>query len=141
MVKRRLKMVKRFLHPGVYVVETSIQQQSVIPVATAIPAFIGYTQNDSWNGTSLVNKPKRISSLTEFSQIFGSAPLTTFTNNNNPSGGIDIQMDGSGKFVLSALLKDPFDNLKFRMFYSLQVFFANGGGPCYIVSCGSYENG
>src|SRR5690606_12584399 len=24
------------------------------------------------------------------------------------------------------------------MFYSLQAFFANGGGPCYIVSVGSY---
>ena len=25
------------------------------------------------------------------------------------------------------------------MYYALQMFFANGGGPCYIVSVGSYK--
>ena len=25
------------------------------------------------------------------------------------------------------------------MFYSLQMYFANGGGPCYIVSVGRYD--
>jgi len=27
------------------------------------------------------------------------------------------------------------------MYYSLQLFFINGGGPCYIVSVGDYTNG
>jgi phage tail sheath protein FI len=29
---------------------------------------------------------------------------------------------------------------KFLMYYSLQMYFANGGGPCYIFSVGKYPS-
>ncbi len=29
---------------------------------------------------------------------------------------------------------------KFLMYYSLQMYFANGGGPCYIFSVGQYPS-
>ena len=35
-------------------------------------------------------------------------------------------------------IHDPAPDLKFRLYYCLQMYFANGGGPCYIVSCGTY---
>ena len=48
--------------PGVYIDEVSLLPPSVAAVETAIPAFIGYTVNDTYKGDSLVNKPKRIKS-------------------------------------------------------------------------------
>lgn len=32
------------------------------------------------------------------------------------------------------------DGSAYRMAHALQLYFANGGGPCYIVSVGSYSN-
>ena len=59
-------MATTYKTPGVYVEEISKLPPSVAQVETAIPAFIGYTENDSYNGLSLINKPKRIKSLNEF---------------------------------------------------------------------------
>jgi phage tail sheath protein FI len=131
-------MATTYKSPGVYVEEISKLPPSVAQVETAIPAFIGYTENDSLNGLSLVNKPKRIKSLNDFEQIFGFPKQTDFTNNANPVNGIKIKKDGSGAFVLDGDLKDPYGGLQFRLHYCLQMYFANGGGPCYIISSGKY---
>ena len=50
--------------PGVYIEEIALFPPSVAQVETAIPAFIGYTEKaiDS-GGSSLTNKPTRITSL------------------------------------------------------------------------------
>ncbi len=133
-------MAKKYRTPGIYINEKSLSPPKVIPVETSIPAFIGYTENDTWNGNLLVNKPRRITSLLEYIQIFGSAPQTQFTNGNNPSDGILINRDTSGNFILDGPINDPFDSLQFRMYYCLQMYFNNGGRSCYIVSCGKYEN-
>ncbi|MDP2888814.1 MAG: phage tail sheath C-terminal domain-containing protein [Bacteroidota bacterium] len=131
-------MATTYKSPGVYVEEISKLPPSVAQVETAIPAFIGYTENDSLNGLSLVNKPKRIKSLNDFEQIFGFPKQTDFTNDANPVNGIKIKKDGSGAFVLDGDLKDPYGGLQFRLHYCLQMYFANGGGPCYIISSGKY---
>lgn len=131
-------MATTYKAPGVYVEEISKLPPSVAQVETAIPAFIGYTENDSFNGLSLVNKPKRIKSLNDFEQIFGFPKQTDFTNDANPLNGVKIKKDGSGAFVMDGDLKDPYGSLQFRLYYSLQMYFANGGGPCYIISCGKY---
>ena len=131
-------MATTYKTPGVYVEEISKLPPSVAQVETAIPAFIGYTENDSYNGLPLVNKPKRIKSLNDFEQIFGFAKQTDFTNDANPANGVKIKTDSPGSFVLDGDLNDPYGGLKFRLYYSLQMYFANGGGPCYIISCGKY---
>jgi uncharacterized protein len=48
--------------PGVYIVEKNAFPNSVVEVATAVPAFIGYTETAENGGKSLKNVPKRISS-------------------------------------------------------------------------------
>lgn len=60
--------------PGVYIQELDAFGNAVVPVPTAIPAFIGYTGQTSYNGKSLVNKAVKITSLAEFSAIFGKTP-------------------------------------------------------------------
>lgn len=65
--------------PGVYLVEKDAFPGSVVEVATAIPAFIGYTEKAEYNGKDLTNKPFRITSFAEYLNIFGGAPTVRFT--------------------------------------------------------------
>jgi phage tail sheath protein FI len=57
--------------PGVYIQELDAFGNAVVPVPTAVPAFIGYTAQTSYNGNSLLNKPVKVTSLAEFLMIFG----------------------------------------------------------------------
>src|SRR3978361_374520 len=65
--------------PGVYVVEKNAFPNSVVEVATAVPAFIGYTEFADNKGTSLAKKAWRITSMAEFHAYFGGAPKSTFS--------------------------------------------------------------
>ncbi len=100
--------------PGVYVEEISLLPPSVAQVATAIPAFIGYTKN----GGAAV-EVAQINSLLEYEQRFGKAKTTAFT----------IKLDDTLD-TYSATPASP-------MWYALDLYFRNGGGRCYVVSVGS----
>jgi phage tail sheath protein FI len=52
--------------PGVYIVEKNAFPNSVVEVATAVPAFIGYTQKAADHDKTLGNIPWRITSIVEF---------------------------------------------------------------------------
>jgi len=49
--------------PGVYINEINAFSNSVVPVATAVPAFIGYTPQAMYEGKSYANVPQKISSF------------------------------------------------------------------------------
>ncbi|MDG1940835.1 MAG: phage tail sheath C-terminal domain-containing protein [Flavobacteriaceae bacterium] len=112
--------------PGVYIEEKSSFGSSVVPVKTAIPAFIGYTQKASRGSKDLTNEPTKISSLGQYEELFGGAPETKFT--------IETSEDFITGFQLSFV-----DNTRFLMHNSMRFFYANGGGDCYIVSVGNYD--
>ena len=122
--------------PGVYIEEIALFPPSVAQVETAIPAFIGYTQkaidNDS---TSLTNKPTRITSILEYETYFGKAQdednLEITYNEEQNSAGVTIKESFS-----VAVNGEP---SRHTMYYALQAYFANGGGPCYIVSIGPFK--
>lgn len=65
--------------PGVYIVEKNAFPNSVVEVATAVPAFIGYTEFALNGGASLDHKPWRISSMAEYERYFGGPPQPRFT--------------------------------------------------------------
>src|SRR5690606_17747269 len=111
--------------PGVYINEIPSFPPSVAQVATAIPAFMGYTRNTTLNGDTLVNKPIRITSLVEYESIFG-ARLETFSAVVGTDGTTDS---------ITTLPAAP--TTLYRMYYAMQLYFANGGGPCYVVSIGA----
>ena len=122
-------MATSFKTPGVYIQEISKFPPSVAEVATAIPAFIGYTEfatNDIPG--DLLNIPFRISSLVDYEQYFGADPdyseltLVVDTNNNPYPNNTTVH------------------NSKYTMYTSMRLFFDNGGGACYIVSVGSYTD-
>ncbi len=116
--------------PGVYIEEIPKLPPSIASVETAIPAFIGYTEKAQLKEAGdLINKPRRITSMLDYEQYFG-GPL--------PETSIVVTIDTSqsNKIDVQGKVDSP---SAYLMYYSLQMFFINGGGPCYIVSVGDYS--
>ncbi len=115
--------------PGVYVEELPSSPPSVAEVSTAIPAFLGYTaiQPHPIDGVSV----RRITSMLHFQKTFGGPAV--------PETTVDIKwsMQDKKKEVESLDVKpDPID---FKLYYAIKHYFHNGGGPCYIISVGTYS--
>lgn len=130
--------------PGVYVVEKSAFPNFVIEVATAVPAFIGYTEKADNNGKSLKQTPWRTSSMAEFQNYFGAPPPTTFHVKElaSPAAGAALAPATMKTFRLQdkdyqVTTAQKIDE-QFLLFYSMALFYQNGGGPCYIVSVGDF---
>lgn len=118
-------MGKVYATPGVYIEEKDAFSRSAVPVATAVPAFIGYTERALRGTISLLNTPTKIKSLGQFEELFGGAPKTMFT----------IE-EGDGVPFKVAI---PDSEQHFILYYSMKFFFENGGTDCYIVSVGNYS--
>jgi phage tail sheath protein FI len=112
------KMAAAIKTPGVYIVEKNAFPNSVVEVATAVPAFIGYTETVP---PGELNVPKRLSSLAEYLKYFGGPPKTEFTFTDPKN----MEAKKASQFLL---------------FYSMRLFFNNGGGPCWVVSIGTYDS-
>ena len=129
-------MAQRLMTPGVYIEEVNAFPGSVVEVATAIPAFIGYTEKASRNGKTLLNQPIRITSIAEYLPLFGGAIKPVFTLDepvNDATNKNEIAINGTPKVIAYK------ENNLLYMYHGLQLFFNNGGGTCYIVSVGTYE--
>jgi uncharacterized protein len=107
--------------PGVYVEEISLLPPSVAQVETAIPAFIGYTEKGPV-------EPKKITSMLEYTEHFGGPHHQTF----------QITLDDEAPFLPESVAISGAES-PYLMHSALQMFFANGGGQCYIVSVGDYD--
>ncbi len=107
--------------PGVYIKEIDAFPPSVAQVATAIPAFIGYTQNHP------TTTPTRITSMLEYEQKFGAAP---------PAAIVKVVLDANNQPTADTVFKAS----NYCLYNSLQLFYSNGGGVCYIVSVGTYSD-
>ena len=109
--------------PGVYVNEPDAFPNSIVEVPTDIPAFVGYTQIARQGTADLTGKPTRVTSLQDFEALFGSAPATRF------------------RFTLKGGQPSRAAAHPFFLYDSLRLFWANGGGPCWIVSVGPCATG
>lgn len=110
--------------PGVYIEEISTIPPSVAEGETAIPAFIGFTEK------GLALTPKRITSLKEYEDFFGGA---------DPERDISViieqtQEDGRDVEKVSEVVLKKTSN--YVLYYAMQLYYANGGGPCYVVPAG-----
>ncbi len=129
-------MATRYKIPGVYIEELSKFPPSVAEVETAIPAFIGYTEKAEKNNVSLINVPTRITSLMEYEQYYGHADKETGISVN-----ITDTYDIYGKITRVVTAPKPASKSRYLMYYSLQMYFSNGGDTCYIISVGNYSGG
>lgn len=121
--------MKSYKSPNVYIEEIATLPPSVVAGATAVPAFIGYTEkagNKIGDSYEYDNKPIRITNMIEYENIFGKA---YFSN-----GLFDFELTQDKDYKISLHRSE----LKFLLYYQLQMYFANGGGVCYIVSAGQY---
>lgn len=119
-------MAKMYATPGTYVEGKNAFPTAAVPVATAVPAFVGYTEKAIFQQKDLTHVPTRIQSLQEYVLYFG--------------GGPDPRYDlVRGKGANDAFSLNP--GPRFLLFYCLKLFFDNGGSDCYIVSIGDYNNG
>ncbi|MCW3162458.1 phage tail sheath family protein [Chryseobacterium oryctis] len=106
--------------PGVYINEIDAFPPSVAQVETAIPAFIGYTEK----GPTV---PTRIKSFMEFEQTFGGAPAPKNVT-------VELDENNTPKDTCSV------EESQYKLYNSMKLFYANGGGVCYIVSIGGYKS-
>jgi len=129
--------------PGVYIVEKNAFPNSVVEVATAVPAFVGYTQIHEEKGRSLKGKPRLVTSMSEFHTFFGFGPEVEYTlattkptvaaTDPVPAGPEDpVAKVGATSYYLSR------NSERFHLYYSMLLFYQNGGGRCYVVSVGDY---
>lgn len=112
--------------PGVSVEEITKLPYSIALIDTAIPVFIGYTDQipEGYDINDVNNKKLKISSLLEFEDKFGKAKLESLQLKDTKEKGLTVVTPEA----------------QFLMYYSLQMYFANGGGPCYIISVGTYAS-
>ena len=131
-----------FKAPGVYIEEINFLPSTIAAVPTAVPVFIGHTARATQKGRSVHLRPTRINSFSAFQTLFGKVasdrrtPAPDHAQINARftlvpgAGTADFTFDGRS-WDLKA------DGSSLSYFYSsLRLFYANGGGPCYIVSVG-----
>jgi hypothetical protein len=137
--------------PGVYIPQPNSFPPAIVGVDTAVPAFIGYTEKAAYQGKSLDMIPTRIASMAEYIQQFGHALQEQYYLVAAPAGGdapkpkratdptvVDdfTLVDGGDPFRLFKSGEE-----RFNLFNSVRLFYDNGGGACYIVSCGTFDAG
>ncbi|WP_229254440.1 phage tail sheath C-terminal domain-containing protein [Dyadobacter sp. NIV53] len=104
--------------------EISIFPPSVAQVDTAIPAFIGYTEKAQLlQPGDLLNVAQEVNSFAEFNLYFGFGPPVNYTS---------IEIDAT-----NGVSKINSKNM-YYLYDSMQLFYANGGGKCFIISVGLY---
>jgi phage tail sheath protein FI len=132
--------------PGVYITEQNAFPNSVVQVATAVPAFIGYTPQALYEGKSYTNVATKISSFADFMAIYGypdpappASPAVQYhpqyylVKQNSIPANQDYLLINNACY---AVLPDP--NTIYYLYNSIRLFYQNGGGDAYIVSVGTY---
>lgn len=132
--------------PGVYIDEINAFPNSVAPVATAVPAFIGYTPAAEYEGKSYFNRVQKVTSFAEFQAIYmnpNPVPPADPASQYNPEYYLVEQKEepDKGDYLLLngtyySIVPDP--NTIYYLYNSIRLFYQNGGGDAYIVSVGIY---
>lgn len=107
--------------PGVYVEEISLLPPSVAQVETAIPAFIGYTEKGP-------AEPTKVTSMLEYEELFGGPRHQAF----------EVTLDDNEPYLPQSVAASGGES-PYLMHPVMKMFFANGGGQCYIMSVGDYD--
>jgi phage tail sheath protein FI len=122
--------MKNYHNPGVYSEENSVHHPLVQEVETALPAFVGYTAKATRKvSRDLLLVPTKIHSMREFENLFGfpfENEIEIFIADDPSSGYNNYDIRES--------------SLQYILYFSVKIFFDNGGGSCYILSVDAYRN-
>jgi uncharacterized protein len=150
--------------PGVYAEEISVLPPSVAEVSTAVPAFIGYTREGkkvarittmleyetlfglppSAGFTVVTNSPTNGTGTNGHSKKDGEAQPGSDAESVSSSTEANIPVKETLKVkvippVELVQLTRTANAAQYLMYYSLKLYFNNGGGACYIVSIGKND--
>ena len=110
--------------PYSYLEEQTVQPLSVNAGATALPVFVGYTEQAiDARGTDLTNILTPVGSMLDYRAYFGGAAPAV--------GGVTIDADGN----VAGIAEQPVSSY---LYQSIDLYFRNGGGNCCILSVGDY---
>jgi uncharacterized protein len=119
--------------PQLYLDGHSGFSNSMSPVPTAVPVFIGHTEKADNDGKSLLKKPFKIASMAEYLHYFGKGQMPVFSITKDvPPVQCTNKDFPVGQYSVAWL------NNKYNLYFSMLLFYKNGGGACYIVSIGNY---
>ena len=109
--------------PDTYIVEQTGLRTPELSGSDTVAAFVGYTE------TGPLMKPVLVRSLREYEQVFGQAEATP----------VDVAIDTSTGDTAAYALSTP-PRLVYCGYHSIQLYFANGGAACRVVSAGSHAD-
>ena len=109
--------------PDTYIVEQTGLRTPELSGSDTVAAFVGYTE------TGPLMKPVLVRSLREYEKLFGQAETTPF----------DVVVHTPAGEAASYALASP-PRLVYYMYHSIQLYFANGGAVCRVVSVGSHND-
>lgn len=124
----------QYFSPGVYIEEINTLPLSIPLIPTAIPVFLGRTEVPAAD-TELHRKPTRITSMIDYIDKFGTAPKQKFDVDIN-----EIEDDNGSIISTEIKLNAAVSEATHNMYYAMQMFYANGGGPCYVMSLGPNDS-
>lgn len=141
--------------PGVYITELDAFPPSIVGVATAVPAFIGYTQFAEINGQPVYNKAIQVGSMADFELYFGGPfkavyDIVPVSNPGQDNYDFSVEWAAISPPVPPPVTSPPGDyfyyllqskppHSEFNLYDSMRLFYANGGGNCYVVSVADYD--
>lgn len=129
-------MANNYTTPGVYVEEIPSFPPGIVEIQSAVPVFIGLTAQTTINGQILSFQPVLVENLQQFQTIFGGPPplsiaSSAFASSSGSTIFADSLLTLNGQVTLSTYLPA-------LLFHSMELYFANGGGPCYVSTIGTY---
>ena len=144
-------LAKQRKTPGVYVTEFPSFPPSIVGVATAVPIFIGYTQTavDPSSKKQLYLQAVSLSSMADYYSYFGygfdaqgvvEAAATPgdydfqASSSDGTTATTNAYQVGTSSTTAGVVSFTP----QFNLYAAMQLFFANGGGNCFVISVNNY---
>jgi uncharacterized protein len=137
--------------PGVYVTELPAFPPSIVGVQTAVPVFIGYTEfaTDPVSKQPVYLKAIKLSSMADYYNWFGHIYSPKYSIKEVAAADIEkgdpfdfeavkpktTQTDATVVGYYNVINSET---VHFNLFTALKLFYANGGGDCYVISVKNY---
>lgn len=133
--------------PGVYVTELPAFPPSIVGVQTAVPLFIGYTEyaTDPVSKQPAYMKAIPLASMADYYSWFGHIYASKYGVVAAAAGAafdfeaIQPKTSPTDPDVIGYYNIVNSETVHFNLFTALKLFYANGGGNCYVVSVANYQ--
>jgi hypothetical protein len=118
-----------YLSPGVYIQEVHTGPRPIEGVGTSVAAFVGFTPYRKETDPDKLNKPRLITSWSQYVEEFGTEyridGVKEDTRSSNGTGDVwKARISTRGR-------SNPYEG-GYYLAHAIYGYFANGGGRCYV---------